>query len=87
MPNDRRRTLRDVAVPHCSAYCLSAGHGVDRSHVHSTGECVAKIIQAAAREACGLYTLEGVMKTSSDYHQPVLEALCAASVSLPDKQN
>ena len=25
----------------------------------------------------GLYALEGVMNTSSDYHQPVLEALCA----------
>jgi hypothetical protein len=25
----------------------------------------------------GLYALEGVMNTSSEYHQPVLEALCA----------
>lgn len=25
----------------------------------------------------GIYALEGVMNTSSDYHQPVLEALCA----------
>jgi hypothetical protein len=25
----------------------------------------------------GLYALEGVMNTSEQYHQPVLEALCA----------
>jgi hypothetical protein len=25
----------------------------------------------------GIYALEGVMNTSEEYHQPVLEALCA----------
>jgi uncharacterized protein YjbI with pentapeptide repeats len=37
--------------------------------------------QLAGRETVmrlgGIYSLEGVMNTSSDYHQPVLEALCA----------
>ena len=56
---------------------FSGRRGVDRSRAHSTRECAARIIQAAAQEACGLYALEGVMNTSSDYHQPVLEALCA----------
>jgi hypothetical protein len=52
------------------------------SHDQITSQQVAKGFEQLANEKIvlrlgGIYSLEGVMNTSEQYHEPVLEALCA----------
>jgi len=67
--SQQEQTRRTLQATHEQLISQQVSKGFELLGQHDSDKIVVRL--------GGIYALEGVMKTSEQYHQPVLEALCA----------